>query len=143
MKRCPERDLVDDYVSRARKSGQGLGFRAINEIEIDSRGGPDRDSARILQKIPDGLRVIRLDERGKQMRSEALAKMLSTEKDAGGDICFLIGGAEGYSDDVIKAYPETLSLGHLTLPHRFARVILAEQIYRAISILSGSPYHKD
>lgn len=143
MKTCPERELVDDYLSRARRSGAALGFRKIEEIEIDSRGGVVREGERILQKIPAGVRVIRLDERGKRMRSLAFADLLSSEKDRGGDICFLIGGADGYSEDVIAAAPDTLSLGDLTLPHRFARVILAEQIYRSVSILAGTPYHKD
>jgi len=143
VKRGPERELLDDYLSRARKSGAALGFRTIDEIELDSRGDAEHEGQRILQKIPLGARAVRLDERGKRMRSEVFAKLLSTENDAGRDMCFIIGGADGYSASVIEAVPETFSLGDLTLPHRLARVILAEQIYRAISILSGSPYHKD
>lgn len=143
MKNAPERDLVDDYLSRARKSGAALGIRSIEEIEIESRGGSQREGPRILQKLPAGARTIRLDERGKQMRSETFAQLLLSEKDNGRDVCFIIGGAEGYTSDVVSAVTETMSLGDMTLPHRLARVILAEQIYRSVSILAGTPYHKD
>lgn len=143
LKRGPERELLDDYLLRARKSGAALGFRAIEEIELDSKGGAAKEGERILKKLPAGTKVYRLDERGAEMRSEAFAELLSTSKDRGEDICFLIGGADGYSRDVIAAAPATLCLSKLTLPHRMARVILAEQVYRAISILAGSPYHKD
>ena len=143
IKNGPERELVDDYLCRARKTGTSLGFRSIDEIELDNRGGTQREGERILQKLPKGAQIIRLDERGKQIRSEAFAELLSKNKDQGSDICFLIGGADGYSESVISAVPETFSLGKLTLPHKMVRAILSEQIYRGISILAGTPYHKD
>ena len=143
LKRSPERELIDDYLDRARKSGAGLGFRNIEEIEVESGGGLAKEGERLLAKLPENARKIRLDERGRAMRSEAFAHSLATTRDEGLDICFLIGGAEGYSDAVRQAVPETLSLSDFTWPHRLVRVMLAEQIYRAISILAGTPYHKD
>ncbi len=142
LKRSPERELIDDYLQRAEKSGKQLGFRSVEEIEVES-GGLEDEGRRLLAKIPSGASVLRLDERGRSMRSEAFATKLGKVRDDGGDICFLIGGAEGYANSVIDAAPDTLSLGDFTWPHRLARVMLAEQIYRAFSILAGTPYHKD
>ena len=135
--------MIDDYLQRAEKSGRQLGFRKIEEIEVDSGGGIEEEGKRLIAKIPLGAQVLRLDERGKTMRSEAFAKNLSKIRDDGGDICFLIGGSDGYSDAVKQLVPQTLSLGDFTWPHRLARVMLSEQIYRAVSILAGTPYHKD
>lgn len=143
LKRSPERELIDDYLGRSRKAGAQLGFRKIEEIEVDSGDGVEKEGARLLAKLPSDARIFRLDERGRSMRSEAFAKSLSDIRDDGQNMCFLIGGADGYSGAVKQVAPETLSLGEFTWPHRLARVMLAEQIYRAISILSGTPYHKD
>ena len=143
LKRGPERDLVDDYLNRARKAGASLGFRSIDEIELDGRGGAEQEGKRLLERIPSGAKIIRLDERGSGMRSEEFAAELSRIRDNGQDLCFVIGGADGYSKDVIAASPSTLSLGEFTWPHRLARIMLAEQVYRAFSILAGTPYHKD
>lgn len=142
LKRSPERELTDDYLLRAEKAGKQLGFRKIEEIEVES-SNLDDEGKRLMAKIPSGVTAIRLDERGRSMRSEAFAQKLGQIRDEGGDVCFLIGGADGYSDSVRHAVPETLSLGDFTWPHRLARAMLAEQIYRAISILAGTPYHKD
>ena len=135
--------MIDDYLVRAEKSGKQLGFRTMQEIEVESGGGSEEEGKRLLAKIPSGAKLVRLDERGRSMRSEAFAETLQKVRDDGGDVCFLIGGAEGYSNAVKQAAPETLSLGDFTWPHRLARVMLAEQIYRAVSILAGTPYHKD
>lgn len=143
VKRSPERELINDYLNRAAKSGASLGFRKIEEIEIESGGGLQREGERILAKLPKHTSIIRLDERGKTMRSAAFARKLQTSRDDGQDMCFLIGGADGYSEAVKSAAPQTLSLGEFTWPHKLARAMLAEQIYRAISILAGTPYHKD
>ena len=143
VKRGPERELIDDYLSRAAKLGGSLGFRSVDEVEVESGGGMEREGERLLSRIPSGARIIRLDERGKTMRSEALASMLANIRDNGEDLCFLIGGADGYSADVIAAAPQTLSLGAFTWPHRLVRVMIAEQVYRGFSILAGTPYHKD
>ena len=143
LKRSAERELIDDYLSRAEKAGKQLGFRKIEEVEVEGGGGLEEEGKRLLAKVPQSCRVIRLDERGRSLRSEAFANSLARTRDDGRDVCFLIGGADGYSDAVRQAVPETLSLGDFTWPHRLARVMLAEQIYRAMSILAGTPYHKD
>lgn len=143
LKRGPEKDLSDEYADRFAKTGAGLGFRSFTLVEVASGGGLEAEGARILAKVPDGADVIRLDEFGPQLTSKAFAKDLAKRRDAGtGHLCFLIGGAEGYSDAIRAAYAETLALGPQTWPHRLVRVMITEQLYRAASLLAGTPYHK-
>ncbi|MEZ5953414.1 MAG: 23S rRNA (pseudouridine(1915)-N(3))-methyltransferase RlmH [Hyphomonas sp.] len=143
LKSGPERDLVDEYVKRARPVARSLGFRGIEEVEVAGGGGLDAEAARILEKIPAGARILRLDEFGPAMGSEPFAQKLAQWRDQGTpDLVFLIGGAEGYGEAVKQAAPDTLAFGPQTWPHRFVRVMLAEQVYRAVSILAGTPYHK-
>lgn len=143
MKSGPERELVDEYVKRAAPVARSLGFRGIEEVEVASGGGLDAEAARILEKIPSGARVLRLDEFGPSMGSAEFAGKLAQWRDQGTpDLVFLIGGAEGYGEAVRRAAPETLAFGPQTWPHRFVRAMLAEQVYRAVSILAGTPYHK-
>ena len=142
MKSGPERDLVDEYLKRARPVARGLGFRGIEEIEVAS-GGLDAEAGRILEKIPAGARILRLDEFGPTMGSADFADKLASLRDQGiPDLVFLIGGAEGYGDAVRQAASDALAFGPQTWPHRFVRAMLAEQVYRAMSILAGTPYHK-
>ncbi|MEM1036154.1 MAG: 23S rRNA (pseudouridine(1915)-N(3))-methyltransferase RlmH [Pseudomonadota bacterium] len=143
LKRGPEKDLSDDYAERFRKTGAGLGFRFCTLIEVASGGGLEAEGERLAAKVPEGATVIRLDEFGPQLTSKAFAKDLAKKRDAGAPhLCFMIGGAEGYSDAIREAYPETLALGPQTWPHRLVRVMITEQIYRAASLLAGTPYHK-
>lgn len=143
VKKGPEKALVDDYVDRFRKSARALGFRSLNLVEVNSGGGLDAEGERLLAKIPKGAKVLRLDEFGTAYTSKTFAKNLGTWRDEGtGDLTFLIGGAEGYSQAVRDAATETLALGPQTWPHRLVKIMLAEQIYRAASLLAGTPYHK-
>jgi len=98
---------------------------------------------RILSKIPENSRILRLDEHGPAWSSIKLSQNIARWRDDGERaLVFLIGGAEGYSDAVKQTCPHTLALGPQTWPHMLVRVMIAEQIYRAASILAGSPYHK-
>lgn len=143
LKDGPERDLTDDYLRRASAMARGLGFKGPEESDIASGGGMDAEGARLLARIPDGARIIRLDEGGENLTSDAFATRLSRWRDDGErETCFLIGGAEGYAPDVRAAAPLTLAFGVQTWPHRLVRAMLAEQIYRAMTILAGTPYHK-
>ena len=142
MKDGPERELVDDYLTRAQKSGKSLGYRAVEEIEIPS-STKDDEGTRLLAKHGQGI-LIRLDERGEAWTSQDLSKRLARWRDAGEDACsFVIGGADGTSADVAKAARHTVSFGVQTWPHRLVRVMIAEQVYRALSIEAGSPYHRE
>lgn len=143
LKDGPERDLTDDYLRRAGGMARGLGFKGPDESEVASGGGMDAEGGRLIAKFPEGAKIIRLDEGGENLTSEAFAARLSRWRDDGvRDTCFLIGGAEGYSPEVRAAAPMTLAFGVQTWPHRLVRAMLAEQLYRAMTILAGTPYHK-
>jgi 23S rRNA (pseudouridine1915-N3)-methyltransferase len=98
----------------------------------------------LLKAIPPKSFVVLLDERGKDMSSRDFAAKLSAWQDQGlNDLVFIIGGADGVTDDVRQRANFTLSFGRLTWPHRLVRVMLLEQIYRAKQIIAGHPYHRD
>jgi 23S rRNA (pseudouridine1915-N3)-methyltransferase len=142
MKDGPERELVDDYVARAQKTGKSLGYRAVEEIELTS-SSKDDEGQRLLAKHDKGI-LIRLDERGEAWTSQDLSKRLARWRDAGEDaVSFVIGGADGTSPAVAAAARHTVSFGVQTWPHKLVRVLIAEQVYRALSIEAGSPYHRE
>lgn len=113
-----------------------------------SRNGPAADakqaeSDQILARLAAGERLVLLDERGKQMGSSTLAGKLAGWQNDGRDVCFVIGGPDGVTDDCRQRADFVWSLSELTLPHGLARVFLTEQLYRAWSLLSGHPYHRE
>jgi 23S rRNA (pseudouridine1915-N3)-methyltransferase len=137
----PERALVDDYLARAQKAGKSLGYRSIEEIEVAS-GSVQDEGERLLAKHANGV-LIRLDERGEAWTSSDLSRRLARWRDGGQEAAdFIIGGADGTSATVAAAARHTISFGPQTWPHRLVRAMLAEQIYRALSIEAGSPYHR-
>ena len=143
LKDGPERSLTDDYVSRTLPLARQLGFRGFDEHEVASGGGLEAEGARLLARIPDGANGLRLDEAGENLTSTELARRLAAWRDDGlRDTVFLIGGAEGFSAEVRRAVPKTLAFGAQTWPHRLVRAMLAEQVYGAMTILAGTPYHK-
>ncbi len=144
LKAGPERSLVDEYVKRAAPLARQLGFKAFDEIEVASGGGLVTEAERVIAKLPPGAMILRLDEHGDSLTSKVFADRLGRWRDAGTpQLVLIIGGAEGYAPALIEAAPHTLALGPQTWPHRLVRVMLAEQVYRALSILAGTPYHKD
>ena len=143
MKSGPERDMVDDYLTRLKRHAPQLGFRDVTEIELPEGGGLEAEGERILAKLPAGAVTLRLDEHGEQITSTKFADRLAKWRDSGTpEAVFLIGGAEGYAQQVRQAVPQTLAFGPQTWPHRLVRAMLAEQLYRAATILAGTPYHK-
>ena len=117
------------------------GLRVV-EDKRRGPGGREREAALILAQIPDGATVVALDERGKVLDSAAFARQLARWRDAGRELVFAIGGADGLDPTVLKRAALTLSLSAMTWPHQLARVMLVEQLYRADTILSGHPYHR-
>jgi 23S rRNA (pseudouridine1915-N3)-methyltransferase len=99
------------------------------------------EAVRIERAVPRGALRVALDERGSEMTTTELARWLDVRRRDGSDIAFLIGGADGLAPEA-KRGAETLRLSALTLPHGLARVLLAEQLYRAASILENHPYHR-
>lgn len=139
----PERMCLDDYLTRAKATGRGIGVRSIEEIEIETRPThPTREAEAILERLPPGCLLIGLDERGENLTSRQFADLLrpggSTD-----DLAFVIGGADGHAPSLRSRFSRQIAFGSATWPHRLARVMLAEQIYRGLGILAGTPYHRD
>lgn len=140
----PERELIDDYLSRFDKAGRALGLGPVNLVEVEARkgGGMAEEAEALRRAIPQGSLVCILDERGTLMTSPAFAASLADWRDQARDVTFVIGGADGI-DPALRADAErALSFGQMVWPHMLVRVMLAEQLYRAASILAGSPYHR-
>src|SRR5438270_484412 len=149
LKRGPEQELAERYRERAVKSGRGIGLRALDVIEIaDSRA---RDAQRRMMEesialanlIPKDAATVLLDPSGESLDSSAFAKRLRGWNDGGRDVAFVIGGPDGLGPTLSKQADLRLAFGTLTWPHQFVRIMLLEQIYRAVTILSGHPYHRD
>ncbi|MFC5740638.1 23S rRNA (pseudouridine(1915)-N(3))-methyltransferase RlmH [Dyella tabacisoli] len=107
----------------------------------DARAMVDEGAA-ILAVLPRDIHVIALDGRGKTWSSEELAEQLAKWRMAGRDLAFLIGGPDGHAPEVLARADQRWSLGPLTLPHMLVRLVLAEQLYRATTLLAGHPYHR-
>ena len=139
----PEAALVDDYLKRFDVTGRGLSLGPAQLVELEDRK-KQGESRLLMDAIPDGAVVIALDERGKAMTSRSFASLLAKLRDEGRrDCAFLIGGADGHNDELRVRADRLLSFGPMVWPHMLARVMLAEQLYRAASILAGAPYHRD
>ena len=141
----PERDLVDDYLGRLDRTGRplGLGPAVEHEVEDKKGGGMAAEAALLARAIPDGAALCILDERGKTLSSPEFAQALAGWRDSGRqDAAFVIGGADGV-DPTLRARADLMiSFGRMVWPHMLVRVMLAEQLYRAATILAGSPYHR-
>ncbi len=141
----PERELIDDYVTRFDRTGRALGLGPIDVREVEDRkGGGMAAEAVLLEKaIPSGAVVVALDERGKVKTSPEFANDLARWRDDGRqDVAFIIGGADGIDPSLRAKVDAKLSFGKMVWPHMMVRVMLTEQLYRAASILAGSPYHR-
>jgi len=141
----PERDLIDDYLARLERTGRPLGLGPVSENEIEDRkgGGMAAEATLLARTVPEGAALCVLDERGKVLSSPEFAQALAGWRDGGRqDAAFVIGGADGV-DPALRARADlVISLGRMVWPHMLVRVMLAEQLYRAATILAGSPYHR-
>lgn len=148
LKSGPEREIYDRYV-RLCALGRSVSIGAPALVEItESRKGSSaerrsEEASLLARKLPAGAALVALDVEGDQMSSEDFARWLAKKRDAGAsDLAFAIGGADGHGSELLAAAQSRLSLGTMTLPHGLARILLAEQIYRAVTILCGHPYHR-
>lgn len=140
----PEADLVSDYLSRIDKIGRSVGIGPTSVQEVEAKKNGMAAEAVLLEKATHGARpLIALDERGKTLSSPEFASKLGEWRDQGcSTAVFIIGGADGI-DPALRAKADmSLSFGRMVWPHMLVRVMLAEQLYRATSILTGSPYHR-
>lgn len=149
LKPGPERDLCDDYLTRARGLGRKAGISAIAEREFaESQLGTAAlrqaaEAKMITDALPARALTILLDERGRDMTSPAFADTLRSRLDEGtADLAFLIGGPDGHDASLRASAALVIGLGRMTWPHRLVRIMLAEQIYRSVTILVNHPYHR-
>ena len=149
LKSGPERELHDRYRERAVRAGRALGIGLdVREIAESSARNPatrkDEEAALILAALPSGATPVALDERGRALDSRAFADRIAGWRDSGvRDLGIAIGGADGLGDAVLERADLRLAFGAMTWPHQVVRILLAEQVYRAVTILSGHPYHRD
>ena len=149
MKAGPERELLDRYVSRARATARVLGVSSLDLVEVDEGRGRSADERRreeavaLVARLPAGAVVIALDERGASLTSPAFAGRVGRIIDGGAPaLAFAVGGPDGFDEGFRSGAREVVSFGAATMPHQLARVVLAEQVYRAATILTGHPYHR-
>ncbi|WP_135448254.1 23S rRNA (pseudouridine(1915)-N(3))-methyltransferase RlmH [Tabrizicola caldifontis] len=141
----PERSLVDDYVERLERTGRPLGLGPVAEHEVEDRrgGGMAAEATLLARAIPDGAALCVLDERGKLLSSPEFAQALASWRDGGRqDVAFVIGGADGVDPALRTRADLVISFGRMVWPHMLVRVMLAEQLYRAATIMAGLPYHR-
>ncbi len=142
--RAPEAALARDYAERATASGRSLSLGPVEVLEVDSRKpGKAAEGEVLLAHLKDAY-VIACDEHGAAHPSRAFAAKLAKLRDEGRrKVVLIIGGADGLAPEVLDRADEKLAFGPQTWPHALARAMLAEQVYRAVTILAGGPYHRD
>lgn len=122
---------------------------SVVEIKPEPRGSKTREQLQAAEKtriraaLGDGMRLVALDERGSDLTTRKLAQRLETWMQDGRDTALLIGGADGLDEELKRDADEMIRLSSLTLPHGLARLLLCEQLYRAISVLRNHPYHRE
>lgn len=149
LKRGPERQLAERYRERAAKAGKALGFRGLELVELDESRNRDagrrmlEESIAIANLVPESSALVLLDERGDSLGSKEFAATLGRWRDDGqADCAFVIGGPDGLAPTLHDKAALRLAFGALTWPHQLVRTMLLEQVYRAITILAGHPYHR-
>ncbi|MFV0301975.1 MAG: 23S rRNA (pseudouridine(1915)-N(3))-methyltransferase RlmH [Paracoccus sp. (in: a-proteobacteria)] len=145
LRKGPESALIADYLDRFARTGRGLGFPPAQIVEIEDRrgGGMAAEAGLLSRAIPDGAAMVALDERGEQPTSPEFAARLAGWRDRARDLCFVIGGADGIDPALRDRADWRISFGRMVWPHMLVRVMLAEQLYRAATILAGGPYHRE
>ena len=149
LKAGPERELFERFHERAGAAGRRVGL-SFDLAEIpESRAGSadarkDQEATAILGKVPRDAVLLALDEHGTPLGSAALTERLRHWRDGGkADVLVAIGGPDGLGQAVLARADLRLAFGPMTWPHQLVRIMLAEQLYRAVTILSGHPYHRE
>ena len=137
----PEAQLIDGYLKKAREKIEIREYvekKALSDSELK-----EAEAKLLLSDIPENAFIIALDEHGQTLSSREFAGQLKKAKDMARPIILMIGGSNGHGQEVLKRANLQLSFGRMTLPHFLMRVVLAEQIYRAVTIWNNHPYHRD
>ena len=149
LKNGPEKLLAEDYAARIPLLGKKAGITALKINDWSESQRPDaaqrmgEEHAQLWSAVPQGAYVIALDERGKAETSKAFAtKLGKLAEQAQADVVFLLGGPDGHAPETRARANELLAFGPMTWPHRLARIMLLEQIYRSVTILVNHPYHR-
>lgn len=149
LKDDSDRDMCDRYVKRFTQTGRSIGLGPLEVAELLESKQPSAEArkndeaARLLKIAGSPDLTVALEVTGQQIGSEQLAAFLAKERDGGvKQAAFLIGGPDGHGAAVLAQAKIKLSLSTMTLPHGLARIVLAEQLYRAATILTGHPYHR-
>jgi len=145
MRAGPELSLIDDYLSRFERTGRALSLGPVQISEVEARkgGGMAAEADLLTKSLPKGALICVLDERGRTLDSAEFATRLGNWRDEGwSEVAFVIGGADGLAPDLRANADSSLSFGAMVWPHMLVRVMLAEQLYRAATILAGGPYHR-
>ncbi|MDB5438524.1 MAG: rRNA ((1915)-N(3))-methyltransferase RlmH [Caulobacteraceae bacterium] len=141
---APEAVLARDYAARATASGRPLGLGPVEIIEVEARKEGKAAQAGVILPQLEGAHVIACDEHGRTTGSRDFAVRLGRLRDDGERrLALVIGGADGLDPSVLERADSLLAFGPQTWPHALVRTMLAEQVYRAVTILAGSPYHRD
>lgn len=148
MKSGPERELFERYWQRTGTLSKSLGFGSTSLVELresHAGSGDQRKAAEaqaLMARVETGAALIALDERGKAITTTELSKSFERYRDAGRAIHLVIGGPDGLDGSVRKRADKVVSFGAMTMPHQLVRVLVAEQLYRVMTVLAGHPYHR-
>ena len=149
LKQGPERELFAHYLDRAKAIGRKIGLAPLSAIEVaeakaaTAQARMEAEAKILLAKLPSSYKLVCLDRGGDQLGSEEFAQALAKFRDGGAKgLAFFIGGADGLGLAAQFKADRVVSLGSMTLPHGLARIVLAEQVYRAGTLLAGHPYHR-
>ena len=149
LKAGPDRELAERFRDRVAKGGRAVGLRDIEIVESRERKATDvgrrvlEESIALANIVPERAVVVALDETGENLDSGSFTGLLRNWRDAGRPAVVLcIGGADGLGEDVKRRADLTLAFGAATWPHQLVRIMLMEQLYRAVTILAGHPYHR-
>lgn len=149
LKAGAERELFAHYLARSTALSRALHIGPISTVEIPESRAPDAAARRTAEgealraRIAAGMQTIALDRSGDAIGSQDMADMLRGHQEQGcRALAFLIGGPDGHEPATLARSGRAISLGGITLPHGLARIVLAEQLYRALTILAGHPYHR-
>jgi 23S rRNA (pseudouridine1915-N3)-methyltransferase len=149
MKKGPERDLAERYRERASKAGRAVGIQDVEVVEVAESRAREvnrrmiEESIALAQLIPDDAVTVVLDQRGESLDSARFTSTLQRWRDNGRPAAvFVIGGADGLAPSLNEKADLRLAFGAATWPHQLVRIMLLEQLYRAVTILAGHPYHR-
>jgi 23S rRNA (pseudouridine1915-N3)-methyltransferase len=149
LKAGPERELAERYRDRVAKAGRAVGLRDIEIVEIRESRAQEaakrvlEESIALANLIPEGAVVVALDQSGEALASDSITGVLRGWRDAGRPAAvFCIGGADGLGSELTTRADLALAFGAATWPHQLVRIMLLEQLYRAVTILAGHPYHR-